>query len=136
MVDERRDRLADVRAVEAVTRALREPGDDGALDLFLQVEDDVVALAAERATECGHVAPRRLREGFMPPAAQRERHDASDPRVQAHQVDKGVFGDPIDGKPGTVAHDIGHEGHRIHDIAERAGPHDENAAHAARRGKT
>ena len=48
-----RGRGARPRASRATTRAL---------DLFLQVEHRVVALAAQRAAERGHLAPRRARE--------------------------------------------------------------------------
>ena len=51
VVEQRRERLADVPAVEAVPRASRHARDERALDLLLQVEDRVVALA--RAAPCG-----------------------------------------------------------------------------------
>jgi hypothetical protein len=136
VVDQGRDRLADIGAVEAVPYALRKPGDDGALDLFLQVEDGIVAFQAERAAERGHVAPRRASEGCVAPAAQRERHDTANPRVQTNQVDKGIFGHPVDGEARAMASDVRHQGQRIDDVAERAGPDDKDTTHRGRHGKT
>ena len=136
MVDDGRDRLANVGAVEAMPYALREPGDDGALDLFLQVEDGIVVFQAEGVTERGHVTPRRPRERRVAPAAQCERHDMADPRVHADEVDKAVFGHPVDGEAGAMAGDVRYQGQRIDDIAERAGSDDKDTAHRSRRGKT
>jgi len=135
VVDDRRDRLADVGAVESVAQAPGKPGNDGTLDLFLQIEDGVVAFLAERTAEMGHVAPRGRRQRRVAPAAQCQRHDTADPRVQAHQVDKGIFGHPVDWKVRAMPHDVGYQRQCVHDIAERAGPNDEDAAHRARPAK-
>ncbi len=135
IVDECCYRFADVRAIEAVPHAVREPRDERALDLFLQVQDRVIALLPQRTAKGGHFVPGRPRERRVAPPAQRQRHDAANTWVEAHQVDKGVLGNPVDRKAGTVDGDIGQQRQRIDDVAERTGPHHEDAAHRAHRGK-
>ncbi len=50
-------------------------------------------------------------------------------RIQAHQVDKGVFGDPVHRHAGAMRGDVRDQRQRIDDVAERRGPNDEDAAH-------
>ena len=108
VVEPCRDRLAHVRAVEAVPRPARHARDDGALDLLLQVEDRVVAFAAQRAAKRGELAPRRRRERRAAPAAKRDRHDAADARVERDQRRRTLLPRPNRSPaPGACALDVG-----------------------------
>ena len=58
-VEQRGHRLAHARPIRAVHRAAREPGDQRAFDLLLQIDDRIVAFANEFMAECAKLAPRR-----------------------------------------------------------------------------
>ncbi len=97
VVGERRERLADARAVGAVPRAAREPRDQRALHLLLQIEHRVVARrAADRARNAAisrHVAART--------ACRRQRRSATGitrrtPGSSATSGGERLLGDPVD----------------------------------------
>ena len=125
---QRRDRLADVRRSKPWRRPSRHARDERALDLLLQVEDRVVALArAARGGKRRTRASVARRSGALAPAPKRHRHDAADARVERDQRDEGLLGDPVDRRRRARARRRRDQRQRVHDIAERRRADDEHA---------
>ena len=72
-----------------------------------------------------HVARGQRR---APPAPQRERDDAADVGAQRDERREPGLGDPVDRQRRAVRADVGNDGERVDDIAERRRPDDEHAA--------
>src|SRR5204863_2092058 len=95
-VAEARRGLAYAGAVGPVHRAAREPRQQRALDLLLQIEHQVVTIAGQREAESRGLAPGRALEHLVTPAAQRDRNDAVDTAMHCKQRRKSFLGDPVD----------------------------------------
>ena len=128
VVRERGNGLTDARAVGAVPHAARHARDQRALDLFLQIEHGRIFLAPQRSPERREFAPRRNGEGTLPPAAQRDRNDAPDARMELQQRNESGLGDPVDRELGAVCPHVGDDGQRMDDVAERRRAYDEDCA--------
>ncbi len=114
---------------EAVPGTVRETRHHCTFELLLQVEHGVVALPAKFAPEARELPPGIAFGHVVPPAPQRDGNDVADARMQAHQWCECLLGNPVDGQVGCVPGDVGDDGQRMHDIAERRRPYDEDAAH-------
>ena len=58
-IEQRSHRLTHTRPIRTVHRTAREPGDQRAFDLLLQIDDGIVAIARQFVPECADLAPRR-----------------------------------------------------------------------------
>ena len=124
--------LADAGAVGTMHRPAREPGQQRALDLLLQIEHQIVTIADQYAAESRGFTPGRAVEDLVPPATQRDRDDAIDTAMHGEQRRKSFLGDPVDRDAGTMSPDVVHDRQSMHDVAERRWSDDQHAAHRMR----
>jgi hypothetical protein len=118
---------------EPVAAAARETGDDGRLGEPLQVEDGVVVLAAKPSHERPDLAPRGRAPGRPAPPPQGQLDDLGDAGNAADDRRERGFGHPVDARVGVQAPDVGDDGQRVHDVAQRRELDDEDARRPWRR---
>ena len=133
VVEERRERLANARAIETVPPSASDARDQRTLQLFLQIEDHAIARGPKVAPERRDFPPRARRERRLAPATKREGYDAAHVGTHLDELHETAFCHPVDRSSRTLPKDVGNDRKRVNDVAERRGSDDEHIVRRVQR---
>lgn len=107
-------------------RGRKEPGYRQHVGERLGIEDKVISFLTQLPVKAGNFSTRsRICQTFTP-AAQSNRNDMTNMRIEPHQTGIALFHYPIDIGMREVAPDVRHHRHVVNDIAQRRYADDQN----------